>query len=185
MIGARPEPAGFLDPDGQPDAGAGDRVARRAASILSRSWARASAGSSPCRRPVEHPSRISQLVLLAPALDFDGNRLSELGDRGLEAWKSSNQLAVFHYGYGRMMPVHYDLYADARRYNAFEAHLSISRFRSSRAASTPRSNRRRSNDGRRPDRTSSFTCSTMTTNCSRALKRIWAEMERFLQLARG
>jgi pimeloyl-ACP methyl ester carboxylesterase len=74
---------------------------------------------------LQHPARITRLVLLAPALDFDGNRLSELGDRGLEAWKSSNQLAFFHYGYGRMMTVHYDLYADARRYNAFDAALDL------------------------------------------------------------
>jgi pimeloyl-ACP methyl ester carboxylesterase len=73
---------------------------------------------------LRHPDRITRLVLLAPALEFDGNRLSELGDRGLDAWKSSNQLAVFHYGYGRMMPVHYDLYADARRYNAFQAQIA-------------------------------------------------------------
>jgi hypothetical protein len=71
-----------------------------------------------------HPDRIFRVVLLAPALDFDGKRLSDLGDRGLDAWKSSNQLAVFHYGYGRMMPVHYDLYTDARRYNAFETALT-------------------------------------------------------------
>jgi len=73
---------------------------------------------------LRHPDRITRVVLLAPALDFDGNRLSELGDRGLAAWKSSNQLAVFHYGYGRMMPVHYDLYADARRYSALQAEMS-------------------------------------------------------------
>ena len=72
---------------------------------------------------LEHTSRVDRLVLLAPALDFDGNRLSELGDRGLDAWRSSNSLAVFHYGYGRMMPVHYDLYADALTYNAFDARL--------------------------------------------------------------
>jgi len=72
----------------------------------------------------QHSDRISRLVLLAPALDFDGNRLSELGDRGLAAWRTSNQLAVFHYGYGRMMPVHYDLYEDARRYNAFDLTLT-------------------------------------------------------------
>jgi surfactin synthase thioesterase subunit len=50
--------------------------------------------------------------------------LSELGDRGLDAWKSSNKLGVFHYGYGRMTAVHYDLYADALRYNALQAQLS-------------------------------------------------------------
>ena len=73
---------------------------------------------------VEHAARVHRIVLLAPALDFDGNRLSELGDRGLDEWKSSNRLDVFHYAYGRMMPVHYELYADARRYNAFDAPLT-------------------------------------------------------------
>ena len=73
---------------------------------------------------VEHAARVQRIVLLAPALDFDGNRLSELGDRGLDEWKSSNRLDVFHYAYGRMMPVQYELYADARRYNAFDAPLT-------------------------------------------------------------
>ena len=73
---------------------------------------------------VEHAARVQRIVLLAPALDFDGNRLSELGDRGLDEWKSSNRLDVFHYAYGRVMPVQYELYADARRYNAFDAPLT-------------------------------------------------------------
>lgn len=73
---------------------------------------------------LQHAARIDRLVLLAPALDFDGNRLSELGDRGLDAWKSSNSLAVYHYGYGRMVPVHYELYADALRYDAVGARLA-------------------------------------------------------------
>ena len=73
---------------------------------------------------VEHAARVQRIVLLAPALDFDGNRLSELGDRGLDEWKASNRLDVFHYAYGRMMPVQYELYADARRYNAFDAPLT-------------------------------------------------------------
>jgi pimeloyl-ACP methyl ester carboxylesterase len=73
---------------------------------------------------VEHAARVQRIVLLAPALDFDGNRSSELGDRGLDEWKSSNRLDVFHYAYGRVMPVQYELYADARRYNAFDAPLT-------------------------------------------------------------
>ncbi len=73
---------------------------------------------------LEHAARVQRLVLLAPALDFDGTRLSELGDRGLDEWKASNRLEVFHYAYARMLPVHYELYADARRYNAFDAALT-------------------------------------------------------------
>ena len=62
-------------------------------------------------------------MLLAPALDFGGDGLSELGERGLAAWKRAGRLTVFHYGYGRMMPVHYELYEDARRYDAMDAEL--------------------------------------------------------------
>lgn len=69
--------------------------------------------------------RVSRLVLLAPALDFGGNRMRDLGDRGLEAWKRSDRLEVFHYGFGRMMPVHYELYADAQRYDAMTAPLQL------------------------------------------------------------
>ena len=67
------------------------------------------------------PQRIERLVLLAPALDFNANRLRTLGDRGLEEWKTTGELNVFHYGYGRIMPVHYALYTDAGRYECTTA----------------------------------------------------------------
>ena len=66
-----------------------------------------------------------RLVLLAPALDFGGNRMRALGDRGLDAWQETNRLDVFHYGFGRVMPIHYELYADARRYNSLEARPDV------------------------------------------------------------
>ena len=73
----------------------------------------------------KHPDRVSRLVLLAPALDFGGNRMRSLGDVGLDEWKRRNRLDIFHYGYGRMMPVHYELYEDARRYDCVNAALSM------------------------------------------------------------
>jgi hypothetical protein len=69
--------------------------------------------------------RVARLVLLAPALDFGGNRMRDLEAGGIEQWKASNKLDVFHYGYGRIVPVHYELYADARRYDAYDAALTI------------------------------------------------------------
>jgi pimeloyl-ACP methyl ester carboxylesterase len=69
--------------------------------------------------------RVDRLVLLAPALDFSGNRLRDLGDRGLEEWRRTDTLNVFHYGFGRMMPVRFGLYEDAARYNALDAELAI------------------------------------------------------------
>ncbi|CAN5837423.1 hypothetical protein BH18ACI5_BH18ACI5_13630 [soil metagenome] len=68
---------------------------------------------------------IDRLVLLAPAIDFTGNRLREIGDRGIEHWQRTGELNVFHYGYGRMMPVHYGLYTDAGSYSCTEASLSM------------------------------------------------------------
>lgn len=71
------------------------------------------------------PDRIDRLILLAPALDFGGNRMRSLGGVGIDEWKRTNRLEVFHYGYGRMVGVHYDLYADARRYDCTTADLRM------------------------------------------------------------
>jgi uncharacterized protein len=74
---------------------------------------------------VQRPRLVDRLVLLAPALDFGGNRMRTLGDRGLEEWKKTDRLDVFHYAYGRVMPVHYELYADARSYDAMNARVDV------------------------------------------------------------
>ena len=74
---------------------------------------------------LRYPADVDRLILLAPALDFGGNRMKDLGDRGIEEWQRTNRLDVFHYGYGRMMSVEYELYADARRYDAIEAQLRL------------------------------------------------------------
>jgi pimeloyl-ACP methyl ester carboxylesterase len=74
---------------------------------------------------LQRPGQVDRLVLLAPALDFGGNRMRTLGDRGLQEWQRTNRLDVFHYGYGRVMPVEYALYADAQRYDLLNARLDI------------------------------------------------------------
>jgi uncharacterized protein len=71
------------------------------------------------------PRRVERMILLAPALDFNGNRLRDLGDRGLEEWKTSGELNVFHYGHGRMLPVHFELYTDACGYECTTAQIDI------------------------------------------------------------
>ena len=73
----------------------------------------------------QRADRIARMILLAPALDFGGNRMRSLGDRGLDEWKRTNRLDVFHYGYGRVMPVHYELYSDARGYDCINVDLSM------------------------------------------------------------
>ncbi len=74
---------------------------------------------------LKYPDRVDRLVLLAPALDFGGNRMRSLGDAGLDEWRRTGTLDVFHYGYGRMLPVHYELYADARRHDCVDAALAM------------------------------------------------------------
>jgi uncharacterized protein len=74
---------------------------------------------------VQNPDRVDRLVLLAPALDFGGNRMMKLGNIGLEQWKAAGHLPVFHYGYGRIVPVHYELYEDACRYDALNADVRM------------------------------------------------------------
>jgi pimeloyl-ACP methyl ester carboxylesterase len=74
---------------------------------------------------LQHRDRIGRLVLLAPALDFSDNRIRDLGDRGIEEWRRTGQLNVFHYGYGRLMPVGFELYTDLGRYDAFNANIDM------------------------------------------------------------
>jgi len=66
------------------------------------------------------PDRVARLVLLAPAID-----LRDLGGAALEKWRRDGRMTIFHFGYGRMMDVHYELYEDARRYDAFDADVPM------------------------------------------------------------
>lgn len=69
--------------------------------------------------------RIDRLVLLAPAVDFGGGREITLGDRSYEEWRRTGVTNVFHYGFGRMFPVRYELYADACGYDCLNAWLTM------------------------------------------------------------
>jgi alpha-beta hydrolase superfamily lysophospholipase len=68
---------------------------------------------------------VDRLILLAPALDFGSSRMKELGEDAINEWRQSGRLHVFHYGYGRLMPVGYELYEDAARYDAFALDVSM------------------------------------------------------------
>jgi uncharacterized protein len=71
------------------------------------------------------PDRIGRLVLLAPALDFGSPAMVRMGETALDDWKAKGTMNVFHFGYGRFVPLGYELYADARRYDAIHARISI------------------------------------------------------------
>jgi len=52
-------------------------------------------------------------------------RMRELGPGGVDRWKATDRLDVFHYGYGERRAVHYALYEDAQRYDAFSLKLDV------------------------------------------------------------
>lgn len=71
------------------------------------------------------PARIDRLVLLAPALDFGMRGMDDLGEEGLEAWRTSGFHTFFHYAAGEPRRVHYALYDDARRYRSEVARVTL------------------------------------------------------------
>jgi len=69
--------------------------------------------------------RVDRLVLLAPAFDFGGNRLRQLGDVGIEEWRRRGTLRFFHYAFNEPREVGFALYEDAASYDAFEVTLDL------------------------------------------------------------
>ena len=68
---------------------------------------------------------VERLVLLAPALEFAKGTDLKLGDRTLQEWERTGTTNVFHYGYGRVVPVNYALYTDACGYDCVDAPLTM------------------------------------------------------------
>lgn len=71
------------------------------------------------------PARVDRLVLMAPALDFGGNRLRQLGEVGIEEWRRSGKLRVHHYASGQPRDVGFELFEDAAQYDAFTVDLEL------------------------------------------------------------
>jgi pimeloyl-ACP methyl ester carboxylesterase len=69
--------------------------------------------------------RVDRLILLAPALDFGGNRLRQLGDQGIEEWRTRGSLRLFHYADNTHRDVGFQLYEDAARHDAFAVRLRV------------------------------------------------------------
>lgn len=67
----------------------------------------------------DRTGRVDRLILLAPAFDFGGNRLRQLGPHGVREWARTGRLRVFHYGSNEPRDVGYTLYQDAASYDAF------------------------------------------------------------------
>ena len=62
-----------------------------------------------------HP--ITQLILLAPAIDLEWEKWSELGSAGVEGWRRAGSVNVFHYAFDQERQLAFGFYEDANRYH--------------------------------------------------------------------
>src|SRR5688572_7749298 len=70
-----------------------------------------------------HP--ITRLILLAPAVELEWDRWSEVGPGGVERWRKSGTVEVFHYAQDRPDRLDFGFYADAARYHPASRQLSL------------------------------------------------------------
>jgi pimeloyl-ACP methyl ester carboxylesterase len=69
--------------------------------------------------------RVERLVLLAPALDFGGDRLRQLGEHGIDQWRQTGTLRMFHNAFNEPREIGFALYEDAARYDALAVTLEV------------------------------------------------------------
>lgn len=74
---------------------------------------------------LDRTGKVDRLILMAPAFDFGGNRLRQLGEGGIDEWRRRGALTVFHYAHGEPRDVGFALYEDAARYDAFALGLDL------------------------------------------------------------
>jgi len=69
--------------------------------------------------------RIDRLILLAPAIDFGGNRLRQLGEHGIDEWRRTGRLRILHHAFEEEREIGFGLYEDAARYDAWNLGLDL------------------------------------------------------------
>ena len=70
-----------------------------------------------------HP--ISRLILLAPALELEWDRWSEVGTGGIERWRKAGDVEIFHYARERPERLKFGFYEDAARYHPATRRLDV------------------------------------------------------------
>lgn len=70
-----------------------------------------------------HP--ISRLILLAPAVELEWDRWSEVGRGGVERWRNTGDVEVFHYALDRSDRLKFGFYEDAGRYHPASRQLAL------------------------------------------------------------
>jgi uncharacterized protein len=64
----------------------------------------------------EQSIQVTRLVLLAPAFEFWPHWQIRLGEQ-LQQWQQERSLAVYHYGEGHRLPLHYQFVVDLQQYD--------------------------------------------------------------------
>ena len=62
------------------------------------------------------PAAVRGLVLFAPAFGFVERWEARIGKAALARWRAARTVPVYHYGFGREVPLDIELLDDARRY---------------------------------------------------------------------
>ena len=70
-----------------------------------------------------HP--IARLILLAPAVELEWDRWSEVGPGGVERWRQTGDVEVFHYALDRPERLEFAFHEDAARYHAASRQLAL------------------------------------------------------------
>jgi pimeloyl-ACP methyl ester carboxylesterase len=72
-----------------------------------------------------HPGRpVTRLVLLAPAVELEWEKWSELMSAGIDGWKAAGEIDVFHYGFEENRRLRFAFYEDAAQYRPSARRLS-------------------------------------------------------------
>jgi hypothetical protein len=70
-------------------------------------------------------ARVEKLVLMAPALDFMGNRRRSLGVDGVDHWRERGYEMIFNYAVNEERPLHYGLVEDVQQYDSYAVQLDL------------------------------------------------------------
>jgi len=70
-----------------------------------------------------HP--ISRLVLLAPAVELEWDRWSEVKPGGIDGWRKAGHIEVFHYALDRPERLGFEFHEDAERYHPATRRLDV------------------------------------------------------------
>ncbi|BAU63764.1 hypothetical protein STA3757_11310 [Stanieria sp. NIES-3757] len=72
--------------------------------------------------------QVQRLVLLAPAFNFLAHWLPKLGEAQRQQWQQSGYLSAYHYGEGRMLPLHYQFVVDLSKYDDSQLRRALPTF---------------------------------------------------------